>query len=400
MQKLFLFLKGYIYICVTGFAPERFVNLCGNRGIFLWGINKKENSYFMYMKRVDFFKIAPLVRKTKTKVVLLKKIGLPFLVPEIYKKKMFMLGFMMTFWLWHLSSFFVWKIDLQGNIKITDEDILRTLSQVGVTVGGRVDRIDYEQLEKHLREIYPDIIWISVKQRGTIVEIAVRENDSLYTPQKEETPACDLVATKDGVLRHLIVRKGVPKASIGKQVKKGDILISGTIVILGDDGMPKSKNYVTSDADIMIETQIPVHITLPQIYYERKYTGRVQTGYTMIGLKGKTLAMERNTKYLHFDEVTETLRPVDFLLWTIPFTINQNKCREYYVIEYENDLSQASEKLEEEFADFLVNLMEKGVQIISKNVKIEKEYTNWALTGFVTVLSPAFEARQIEDNYE
>ena len=69
-------------------------------------------------------------------------------------------------------------------------------------------------------------------------------------------------------------------------------------------------------------------------------------------------------------------------------------------MEYENDLTQASQKLEEEFADFLANLMEKGVQIISKNVRIEEDYANWVLTGTVTALSPAFSKQQIEEIYE
>ena len=400
MQRVFLFLKGYIYICVTGFAPERFVNLCGNRGIFLWGIQKNEESYFMYMKLKDFFKIAPLVRKTKTKVVLLKKIGLPFLVPEIYKRKMFMLGFVMTFWLWHLSSFFIWKIDLQGNVKLTDEAMLKTLSDIGVSVGGRVERVGYEELEKYLREIYPEIIWISVRQKGTIVEIAIRENSSVYTPQKTEEAPCNLIANEDGMLRKMVVRKGVPKVSVGQSISKGDILVSGTIEILGDDGILRNKNHVVSDADIMIETQIPIHIAIPKVYFEREYTGRTKSNYIFIGPKGYTFETERKIKYISADEITETDDSETVLLWTIPLTISERKYREYYIVEYENDLTQASQKLEEEFADFLANLMEKGVQIISKNVRIEEDYANWVLTGTVTALSPAFSKQQIEEIYE
>lgn len=34
---LMRYLKGYLRICVTSTSPERFLNLCRNRGILLWG---------------------------------------------------------------------------------------------------------------------------------------------------------------------------------------------------------------------------------------------------------------------------------------------------------------------------------------------------------------------------
>ena len=44
--------------------------------------------------------------------------------------------------------------------------------------------------------------------------------------------------------------------------------------------------------------------------------------------------------------------------------------------------------------------MEKGVQIISKNVRIEEDYANWVLSGNITVLSQAYIEDQIEEIYE
>ncbi|MBQ7358669.1 MAG: sporulation protein YqfD [Lachnospiraceae bacterium] len=399
MQKLFLFIHGYIYIRISGFAPERFVNLCGNRGIFLWGIQKEDEVYFMYMKLKDFFLIAPLVRKTKVKVVLLKKIGLPFLVPEIYKRKFFMLGLVTTFWLWWISSFFVWKIDLVGNVQITNEDILRTLQEQNVMVGGMVKNVNYEELEKFLRNTYNEIIWISVKQNGTILEINIKENTTILEEPKEEK-ACDLVATVDGKIKDMVVRKGVPLLYIGQEVKSGDVIVSGRIEILNDDTTVREVKMVHSDADVWIEYQLPVNIVIPKVYIEKYYTGRTEKDYKLLLNGGRSFETKRKISFQNYDQIWETKEYPKVLLWNVPAHIICIFSREFYEIEYENDLNEASQKLEDAFRVFLVNLNEKGVQIISKDVRIEEGSDRWILTGTVTALHQAKEERLIEEVYE
>ena len=354
----------------------------------------------MYMKLQDFFKIAPLVRKTKTKVVLLRRIGLPFLVPEIYKRKMFMLGFMITLWIWYLSSVFVWKIELQGNRSITEEDILRTLKEQNVSVGERLKTINYEEVEKYLREIYPDIIWISVKQNGTIVDITVKEKETSKIIEKEEEFPCDLLSSTEGVIKKMVVRQGVPVLPIGSFVSKGDIIVSGRIDILNDDTTVKSTRLVPSDADIWIETEKPVYISVPKVFSQKEYTGRKKTNYKIVGSKGKTVQTNFKVDFLNYDELSEWKCTNSILLWELPFQIQYREYKEYQIVEYENDFQEANQKLNHLFNEFLANLMEKGVQIISKNVRIEEGSTEWILTGNVTVLEQAYTKQQIEDLYE
>lgn len=351
----------------------------------------------MYMKLQDFFKIAPLVRKTKTKVVLLRRIGLPFLVPEIYKRKMFMLGFMITLWIWYLSSVFVWKIELQGNRSITEEDILRTLKEQNVTVGERLKTINYEEIEKCLREIYPDIIWISVKQNGTIVDITVKEKETSKILEKEEEFPCDLLSSTEGVIKKMVVRQGVPVLPIGSFVSKGDIIVSGRIDILNDDATVKSTRLVPSDADIWIETEKPIYISVPKVFFQKEYTGRKKTNYKIVGSKGKTVQTNFKVDYLNYDELSEWKSTNSILLWELPFQIQCIEYKEYQIVEYENDFQEADQKLNHQFNEFLANLMEKGVQIISKNVRIEEGSKEWILTGNVTVLEQAYTKQQIED---
>ena len=49
VKEFFRYLQGYLKIRVWGYSPERFMNLCSNRGILLWDITRREADYLMYI---------------------------------------------------------------------------------------------------------------------------------------------------------------------------------------------------------------------------------------------------------------------------------------------------------------------------------------------------------------
>ena len=71
-------LRGYVRLCVAGYSPERFLNMCCFHQLFIWGLEPTEQGYGMYMSISDFRKLKPLVRKTHTKVTLESRNGFPF----------------------------------------------------------------------------------------------------------------------------------------------------------------------------------------------------------------------------------------------------------------------------------------------------------------------------------
>ena len=89
MGRLIHSFRGYVRIRVWGYSPERFLNLCGNKGILLWGIENHGESYEMYVSIKGFFCLRPIVKKTKTRVAVLNRYGLPFFVPKIKKRSVF-----------------------------------------------------------------------------------------------------------------------------------------------------------------------------------------------------------------------------------------------------------------------------------------------------------------------
>lgn len=71
-------LRGYVKIRVWGFAPQRFINLCSNKGILLWNIEKQDDVYIMCVSLESFYRLRSIARKTKVRVVISERYGLPF----------------------------------------------------------------------------------------------------------------------------------------------------------------------------------------------------------------------------------------------------------------------------------------------------------------------------------
>lgn len=69
---------GYLFVEMTGFSPERFFNMCSAHEIEVWDVVHSGHTYRFFITVPGFRKIKPLVRKSKVRLRILKKFGLPF----------------------------------------------------------------------------------------------------------------------------------------------------------------------------------------------------------------------------------------------------------------------------------------------------------------------------------
>ena len=76
-------MKGFIRIRVTGYSTERFLNACCHKGISLWELQPVQGAYEMNISIQGFRQLKPIIRKTGTKVVIVKRLGLPFFYTNI-----------------------------------------------------------------------------------------------------------------------------------------------------------------------------------------------------------------------------------------------------------------------------------------------------------------------------
>ncbi len=384
--------KGYLRIRVSGFSPERFMNLCSNRDILLWDIVQADGGYEMCISLQGFYKLKSVVHKTRTKVVILERNGLPFLMPVMRRRKVFVGGLILAVVFWYLSTWFVWDIEVEGNYHITTNQLEQFLHTQNIKTGMRKEALDISSLEKELRKEFSLITWTSAKLDGTKLVISVKENDAPILSGldlEKNITGTDLVSEFEGRIVSMVVRSGVPKVSVGDMVSAGDILVDGKVPVYNDDGTLRENLLTDADGDIVIEHTRTYQYTLPYHHVSKVYTGReekqpfVRMGN---GFEGK-IPME--VSYPVYDCVMRVNRPMLFEKLNIPIFSGSYTYREYQNVECRYTQNEAETILYEKLMGFLATLEEKGVQIIEKNVKIDKGDNGWIMHCEFLVQEPA-----------
>ena len=83
------YLQGYVRIRLYGYAPERFLNLCSTHNILIWNLEYHEEQYEFCISVRGLKQLKPILKKTRTKFVILERTGLPFVMRRYRKRKLF-----------------------------------------------------------------------------------------------------------------------------------------------------------------------------------------------------------------------------------------------------------------------------------------------------------------------
>lgn len=378
------FFRGYVYVHLTGYATERFLNLCGSRNILIWNLKPTEDGYYFYISVDGYRSLKPILKKTKTKARILKKYGVPFQLFRYRKHKVFAAGIAVSAVLLFYCSGFVWNIEVKGNSYLSEETILTFLQNENAGFGVPKRNIDCEELEEKLRSAYSEVIWTSVKVYGTKMTVELQENllpEEEYEA-KDDTPE-DIVAKKDGVIASMVTRTGTPLVTADMEVKKGDILVSGRAEILNDDGEVAEYIYPGADADIIAEVNFYYEDEINISYQDKIKTGRAKKDYGIrffdYHLKNPIFRQD----YEQFD-LTEHASQLHFTdNFYLPVYFETYLYEECKTEEKTYSKTEAAAIAQSRFAQYLANLEEKGIQILEKNVMIEKADQKYVVTGTV-----------------
>ena len=136
-ENVIWYLKGYVRIRVTGYSPERFLNACRYKKIYIWNLKRVRGAYEMNLTIDGFRRLKEIVRKTDTKVLIIQRNGLPFLLHRYRKRYLLFGGILLCMvMMWNLSGY-IWNVDIKGNSAYTKETLKRFLASQKVEEGMR-----------------------------------------------------------------------------------------------------------------------------------------------------------------------------------------------------------------------------------------------------------------------
>ena len=372
LTRLLKFFKGYVVIHLSGYSPERFLNLCSRHGIVLWGLRSVGAEYEMCISIGGFRKLRPLVHKTKTKVVILERHGLPFILYNYRSRKLFAVGAAGGLALLHVLSLFIWNIHVEGNYSLSYQVLLDYLESERIVHGMAKKDIHGEEIEAKLREHFPEITWTSAEVKGTRLIIHVQENEDSVPEDVPENEPADLAASESGTVVSMIVRSGTPLVTEGMEVQKGDLLVQSRVEILNDAGEVANAYYVHSDADIRIQRREHYHASFPMQYIKKVYTGKKRTMlYLVLGNKRIDFRLPYRGGYEQSDFIASEFPLKVTENFYLPVIFGKQTEQEYIPTDAVYTKEEAVSRAREELSLFFEKLRIKGLQIIENNVKIE-----------------------------
>ncbi|MBD3917958.1 sporulation protein YqfD [Paenibacillus sp. PR3] len=225
-------MKGIVTVRARGGELESFVNQALQGGLTLWSIRRTSEGQLEFETTVGhFFRLRPYLKRTSCRVHVTGRNGMPFWILKVRRRVFFGVGLLLFFVGLYLLSSLVWNVQISGNIRISDEQILKAAEAEGVhQLQWSFKLQDPAVLSKKIAARLPDASWVGVEKKGTSIVINIVESTKpnegpLLSPRH-------LIATDDAVITDIQADTGRPVVKRNMRVKKGDILISGS---LGDE---------------------------------------------------------------------------------------------------------------------------------------------------------------------
>ncbi len=390
LVRLMKYLHGYVKIRVEGYSPERLLNLCNAHNILLWGVENQEFIYEMYVSIKDYKRMRPLVKKTGTKIILLEKHGLPFFLFKFRKRKMFFAGILVCVIGIYMLSLFVWNIHFEGNITQSNEELLTYLETIGVNHGTRKSEIVCEDIETKLRSKYSNILWVSAEMRGTRIIIQIKENtdeDIVSGIEIKDEEPVSIITEKAGVIESVIVRQGTPLVEAGDEVSAGQTLVEGHYVVKNDAGEIVRYEGVAADADIFLVTTENYQDSFSISYQNKIFTEKKRLGLK-ISIFEKNYEFTPGIPFKKYEKV-EDLKEIHITEnFYLPISIQFDWYLEYTEEEKNYTKEELIELVNFRYLNKYKNILQKGVQIIEKDVKIDTNGKLCIVGGYVTLRIP------------
>lgn len=326
MNKLNSFIRGYVSVVIRGEQRERFVNLATKKRLEIWDVRFKggQGMTLKVMLR-DFFEFRPLLKETSCRVHVQERFGLPFQLNKLGRRKAFISGFFLFLLGLYLLSSLVWKVDVQGNVRLSEDEILKAARQEGIYVFQWSFRLkNQEELSKRLSQNIPGVTWVGVEKHGTNITIQVAE--ATKPDERVLNNPRHLVAKADAVVTDIYTDQGRAQVRKNTRVKKGDILISGII------GSEQNPQIVVAKGEVKGLVWHEYEVSVPLVQKEKTYTGQWKerkylitgdralqlTGYGKIPFDKYEIVEDRNDLKigpypLHVGTMTEKLMEVQYV---------------------------------------------------------------------------------------
>ena len=224
------FIKHQVRIKLEGFKPERLISQAAAKGILLRQIHYKDETEVYFTVSKENLRTLKKLAGSKYKFTQLKEGGIVCLLMKIKKSKVVIAGIGVFLLFFFSQTLFVREINVIGCKTITETSIRQMIAEEGLYEGA-LRRFDCDAVEKKLFQNFDTIVWAKVLYEGGYVEVRISEGKQAPAMETENRKPCDIVCEIDCYIERIYTYKGRSRVQTNDFVRKGDILIAGTVPI-------------------------------------------------------------------------------------------------------------------------------------------------------------------------
>lgn len=361
LKFIYMFFAGFVTIEVEGFFIERFLNICRNKNILLQDLSREMNTYIkVKILKSDFKEIRHIAKKTKCKVKIKKKSGIPFVINKYRKRKVFAVAILVIAIFIFIITKFIWNVEIRGNKKIDTEEIKQLVAEYGITEGKLKSGINIEKISNLIRLNRNDIAWIGITLKGTNAIVEIEE--TIEKPEIiEKDKICNIVATEDAIISKIIVQNGTARVKVGDEVKKGDLLVEGIM-----EGTYTGTRQVHAEATVFGKIIYEKEKKEAFLQSEKIKTGKEEEKIEICINNFKINFNKGVSKFEKYDTITTNNKLKIFSDFYFPLSLKK-------IINSEYEIKQ-KQYSEEELKEKIINSLEMEFETEYEISKYEEKY--------------------------
>lgn len=303
-------IRGVVSFEAIAPEPEIFINNLRESSASVTSLRCKGNKLTWEAYWSDLENIKQIAESDGVQLSVAKKRGGVFTVRKYRLRAGLIAGFFLALMLVIYLSNIVMSIEIFGNETITDKQVESLLNDCGIHIGTFIPSVDLREAERRIVSESEEISWIGIRSSGCMIEAEITETDKPPEMIPTRTP-CNVVSTKDAEIVEIHnIYMGMLIPMLHDGVKKGDLLISGTV----EDGKG-GVYYAHAMGEIIGRYDEKVTFFQPyseeKLEYKEKITRKT---LNFFGLKIPLYVGKNNFENYEYDEKTSFLKIINIQL--------------------------------------------------------------------------------------
>lgn len=357
-------LRRIISFRVCGTELNQFINAVRNSGIVCMSQQCSFGEYTGKIYYSDYRVLSEIAERCRVDLYVQESNSKIFRVFRYRTRYGIIAGIIISgLFIFYMSNTVV-KIEVNGNVNISSEQILNAVSMAGVKHGAFIPNLDLSASELKIKREIGEISWAAVRNRGGLIIIDVKEAN-LNSGSVHSNIPCNIISLKDAQIYSVKPFRGMCEVKKGDAVGKGDILISG-IQTNGKNNftIAHAEGEVTGDYE---ETQTFVR------YFEnevKEYTDTATRRY--FSFFGYKIPLFIGEKYFPGADCSEKVNMFKAAGYELPLGIITEKFKNYEFISITESVEEATEFLKNQI-NMYENNFYADCEILDKKIS-EKTY--------------------------